>query len=66
MNAANEHRMNAAKGRQGPNVTRKAEAARREREAKLAEALRRNLDRRKARRRGQADGQADGEPEQKD
>ena len=54
--------MNAAKGRQGPNVTSKAEAARRAREAKLAEALRENLNRRKARQRGQADG----EPEQKD
>ena len=62
MSTANEHPMNAAKGRQGPNVTSKAEAARREREAKLAEALRRNLNRRKARQRGQAGG----EPEQKD
>ncbi len=62
MSTANERRMNAARGRQGPNVTSKAEAARQEREAKLAEALRRNLNRRKARQRGQADG----EPEQKD
>ncbi len=54
--------MNAAKDRQGPNVTSKAEAAREQREAKLAEALRENLNRRKAQRRGQADG----EPEQKD
>ena len=62
MSTANEHPMNAAKGRQGPNVTSKAEAARRKREAKLAEALRENLNRRKARQRGQADG----EPEKKD